>query len=208
MQNIKTFKKFLEQFEIDTNFQLIDDLKESLSMWHDVLLASIGAELTDIFDELKLSQETKLDIDEMANDVDFVNSLISLGLKKTQVEETDNYETFVNKPCKFMLIYDQNANELENPEYIIFQTWNTTLKQWEEAKLYKLTGNINDFYNKLTSRTIEIVDDNKNFIYTTSNGNDWQLQDPRQANDVYKRILRKEEFEEIIDKRGLKLNII
>lgn len=208
MRNIKTFKKFLEQFEIDTNFQLIDDLKESLSMWHDVLLASIGAELTDIFDELKLSQETKLDIDEMANDVDFVNSLISLGLKKTQVEETDNYETFVNKPCKFMLIYDQNANELENPEYIMFQTWNTALKQWEEAKLYKLTGNINDFYNKLTSRTIEIVDDNKNFIYTTSNGNDWQLQDPRQANDVYKRILRKEEFEEIIDKRGLKLNII
>ena len=208
MQNIKTFKKFLEQFEIDTNFQLIDDLKESLSMWHDVLLASIGAELTDIFDELKLSHETKLDIDEMANDVDFVNSLISLGLKKTQVEETDNYETFVNKPCKFMLIYDQNANELENPEYIMFQTWNTALKQWEESKLYKLTGNINDFYNKLTSRTIEIVDDNKNFIYTTSNGNDWQSQDPRQANDVYKRILRKEEFEEIIDKRGLKLNII
>ena len=208
MQNIKSFKKFLEQFEIDTNFQLIDDLKESLSMWHDVLLASIGAELTDIFDELKLSHETKLDIDEMANDVDFVNSLISLGLKKTQVEETDNYETFVNKPCKFMLIYDQNANELENPEYIIFQTWNTALKQWEEAKLYKLTGNINDFYSKLTSRTIEIVDNSQNFIYTTSNGNDWQLQDPSQANDVYKRILRKEEFEEIIDKRGLKLNII
>lgn len=107
-----------------------------------------------------------------------------------------------------MLIYDQNAFELENPEYILFQTWNTTLKKWEEAKLYKLRGNINDFYNKLTSRTIEIIDGNQNYIYTTSNGNDWILQNPAEANDTYQRTLRKEEFEELIDRRNLKLNII
>jgi hypothetical protein len=107
-----------------------------------------------------------------------------------------------------MLIYDVNSNELENPEYILFQTWNETLKKWEETKLYKIKDDIKKFFDKLTSRTIEIVDGDQNFIYVTTNGNDWELQNLSKENDTYKRFFRKEELQQLLDDNKVKLNII
>jgi hypothetical protein len=203
------FLNTFESFEIDTDYDLIDNLKESLSMWHDVLLASIGAQEVNMVDELQMSNNMELsDLNKLSNNTEFLKSLSSIGLKKSSVEETDNYETFINKPCKFMLIYKVEASELETPEYILFQTWDEGSKKWENSKLYKIDGNINEFYDKLTSRTIEIIDGEDNFIYNTSNGNDWMLQNTQNENDVYKKSFRKEEFEELIDRKGLKLNII
>jgi hypothetical protein len=177
-------------------------------MWHDVLLASIGAVEVDMMKEFHLDREMTVDIEELSNNTEFLNSLSSIGLKKSAVEETDNYETFINKPCKFMLIYDINSNELETPEYILFQSWSNTVKSWDITKLYKIEGNINDFYDKLTSRTIEIIDGDQNYIYNTSNGNDWILQNTQNTNDTYVKNFRKEDFEELLDRKGLKLNII
>jgi hypothetical protein len=57
-----------------------------------------------------------------------------------------------------MLIYDINSNELENPEFILFQVYNSTLQKWEETKLFKIKDDIKKFFDKLTSRTIEVVD--------------------------------------------------
>ncbi len=209
MRFLQKYKQHHESFKIDTSFDLIDNLKESLSMWHDVLLASIGAEEVNIVDEFHLDRETMdLDLENLSNSTEFLNSLSSIGLKQSSVEETDNYETFINKPCKFMLVYDVNANELETPEYILFQSWNNGEKKWEETKLYKINGNINDFYDKLTSRTIEIIDGENNYIYNTSNGNDWILQNTQNQTDSYTKTFRKEEFEELLDRKGLKLNII
>lgn len=206
---IKKYSEFLESLEIDLSYQMLD-IMESLNMWHDVLLASIGAEQVDIFNELKLSEDFKdnLDIDHLSDNVEFVNTLASLGLKKSTPQDTDDYETFVNKPCKFMMIYDQNSNEIQNPEYIIFQSWNDTIKKWEPAKLYKITDDIRKFYDKLTSRTIEISDGDTNYIYTTSNGNDWDLQNIESETDIYKKTFRKEELQNLLDERKVKLNII
>ena len=206
---IKKYSEFLESLEIDLSYQMLD-IMESLNMWHDVLLASIGAEQVDIFSELSLSNELKdnLDVDYFNNNIEFINSLSSLGLKKSAPQNTDDFETFINKPCKFMLIYDKSANEIENPEYIIFQSWNDTIKEWESAKLYKLTDDIKKFFDKLTSRTIEILDGDTNFIYTTSNGNDWELQNLESETDIYKRFFRKEELQQLLDERKIKLNII
>jgi hypothetical protein len=97
---------------------------------------------------------------------------------------------------------------LENPKFLVFQTWNQSLKDWEDAKLYKVNDNIQKFYDKLTSRTIEIIDADQNYIYTTSNGNDWQLQNLDKENDVYTRVLRKEELQKILDENKITLNII
>jgi hypothetical protein len=129
-------------------------------------------------------------------------------LKKAQVQNTDDFETFVNKPCKFMFIYDVNSNELENPEYILFQTWNETLKKWDEVKLFKVKDDIKKFYDKLTSRTIEIIDGDENYIYTTSNGNDWNLQNTDKENDTYQKTFRKEELQKLLDENKITLNII
>jgi len=209
MKFLKKYSNFLESLQIDLTYQVVD-LMESLNIWHDVLLSSIGAEQVDLFETLSLPEEfrDKLDIDFLNDNIDFLNSLASIGLKKSAIQNTDDFETFVNKPCKFMLIYDINANELENPEFILFQVYNNTLQKWEDTKLYKITDDIKKFFDKLTSRTIEIVDGDQNFIYVTTNGNDWELQNLEKENDTWKRFLRKEDLQKLLDDKKVKLNII
>lgn len=209
MKFLKKYSNFLESLQIDLTYQVVD-LMESLNIWHDVLLSSIGAEQVDLFETLSLPEEfrDKLDIDFLNDNIEFLNSLASIGLKKSAIQNTDDFETFVNKPCKFMLIYDINSNELENPEFILFQVYNNTLQKWEETKLYKITDDIKKFFDKLTSRTIEIVDGEQNFIYVTTNGNDWELQNLEKENDTWKRFLRKEDLQKLLDDKKVKLNII
>lgn len=209
MKWIKKFKRFQESLVLDLQFDTID-LMESLNIWHDVLLASISAEQKDILDVIKLGSEfsEKLDIDTLSENIEFINSLTSIGLKKSPVQNTEDYECFLNKPCKWMFLYNYNSNELENPEFIIFQTWNETLTKWDEAKLYKINDSVKKFYDKLTSRTIEIIDGDQNYIYSTSNGNDWNLQNVDKQNDTYQKSLRKEDLQKLLDDKKVTLNII
>jgi hypothetical protein len=209
MKWIKGFKKYKESLHIDLTFDQID-LMESLNIWHDVLLTSISAEKVDLLSTIKLPDEfkDKLDLDTLSENNEFINSLSSIGLKKSPIQNSDDFQTFVNKPCRFMFLYDFNSSELENPEYILFQTWNETLKKWEETKLFKVKDDIKKFYDKLTSRTIEIVDGEENYIYSTSNGNDWELQNSDKSNDIYKKTFRKEELQKILDDNKVTLNII
>lgn len=107
-----------------------------------------------------------------------------------------------------MFLYDINSNELENPVYIMMQVYNDTLSSWDTLKIYKIQDDVKKFYDKLTSRTIEIVDGDQNFIYTTSNGNEWVLQNKDVENDVYKQTFRKEELEDLVKDRKIKINVI
>ena len=209
MKFLKRYSQYLESLQIDLSYQIID-LMESLNIWHDVLLASIGAEQVDIFQTFSLPKEfeSNFDIEYLSDNVEFLNSLASIGLKKSPVQNTDDFETFINKPCKFMLIFDSNSNELENPEYILFQTWNDTISKWEDTKLYKVKDDIKKFFDKLTSKTIEINDGDQNYIYTTTNGNDWELQNREKENDTYKKTFRKEDLQKLLDDNKVKLNII
>jgi hypothetical protein len=205
---IKNFREFKESLIFNTSNS---DLLESLKVWHDLILTSIGAELVDVFEELNLPKEEFqkiMDVDTLSKNVQFFNSLNSLGLKFSPIQKSDDFQTFVNKPCKFMMIYDFRANELENPNYILFQTYNDTLKKWDDAKLYLIREDIKKFYDKLTSKTIEISDGGENYIYVTSNGNDWELQNSEKENDLFKRFLRKEELEEVINSKNPTINII
>lgn len=211
MKKIKTYKQFKESLLIDLNFQGIEDLLESLTVWYDALLSAIGAEELNIFDTLKLSQDdflNKLDLDILGDNVEFINSLSSISLKKSPLENSDNYQTFLNKPCRFMFLYDINSNELENPIYIMMQVFNDTLNKWEDLKLYKIGDDIKKFYDKLTSRTIEIVDGDQNYIYTSDNANEWTLQNKDNLNDIYKEVFRKEEMQDLLKDKNVKVNII
>ena len=211
MRKIKTYYQFKESLVIDLTFQRVEDLLESLTIWHDALLSSIGAEETNIFDTLKLPQEdftNNLDLDFLSDSIEFINSLSSLALKKSELKNSDDYQTFLNKPCKFMFVYDINSNELENPVYLMMQVWNDTLDKWQEVKLYKVNDDVKKFYDKLTSRTIEIVDGDQNYIYTTSNGNEWILQNSDKENDIYKKTFRKEELEDLVRDKKIKINVI
>jgi hypothetical protein len=211
MRKIKTYNQFKESLVIDLGFQNIEDLLESLTIWHDALLSSIGAEELDIFDTLKLPTDDfrdKLDLDILGDNVEFINSLSSIALKKSQLQNSDDYQTFLNKPCRFMFIYDINSNELENPVYIMMQVYNDTLRKWDDVKIYKIKDDVKKFYDKLTSRTIEIVDGDQNYIYETSNGNEWVLQNKDKENDVYKSVFRKEELQDLLKDRNIKINIL
>lgn len=204
MKYIRSFNVYKESIHIDK----YQDILESLNIWHDILLSSINAELVDIHDVLKLPKDSNLNIDFLSNSIEFLNSLSSIGLKKSQITNTDDLQTFLNKPCKFILIYDLSSNELENPEFILFQSYNETLKIWEESKLYKIKDDIKKFFDKLTSKTIEIIDNDIKYIYTTSNGNEWLLQNLDVKNDIYLKYFRKDDLQKVINKRNPTFNII
>lgn len=212
MKYLKNYDKHKESLQIDLEYQKVDDIMESLNIWHDALLSSIDAEEVNIFEELKLPTNEyidKLDIDFLSNNIEFINSLSSLGLKKSEIKNSDDFQTFLNKPCKFMFIYDVNANELQNPEYLLFQVWNETIYKWTDAKLYKINKDVKKFYDKLTSRTIEILDGDENYIYQTSNGsNEWTLQNVDKVNDIYRKVFRKEELESFLKDRKVLVNIV
>jgi hypothetical protein len=200
-----------ESILIDLEYQRIEDLLESLNIWHDALLTSINAEEVDIFSTFNLPTDMfsdKLDLDFLDDDVEFINSLSSIALKKSELKNSEDFQTFLNKPCKFMFVYDINSNELENPVYLLFQTWNESLTKWEDVKLYKVNDDVKRFYDKLTSRTIEITDGDENYIYSTSNGNEWVLQNSDKENDIYVKTFRKEELQDLVKERNVKINVI
>ena len=211
MKWIKKYNSFKESVSVDLSVQTMVDILESLTIWHDALLEAIGAEEVDIYDTFKLPIEDykdKLDLDYLEDNVEFINSLSSIALKKSEVKLSDDYQTFLNKPCRFMFIYGIDKNELENPSYMIFQSWNETLNKWEDVKLYRIHENIQKFYDKLISRVIELIDGGDKYIYMASNANEWVLQNVEKENDTYKKVLRKEELENILSKKNIKVNII
>ena len=211
MKFIKNFNKFKESIAIDLELQDVKDLLESLNVWHDALLDSISAKEMNIFETFHLPKEEfsdKLDLDVLADNVEFINSLSSIGLKKSELQKSESFSTFLNKPCKFMFIYEINANELENPLYLLFQSWIESLDKWEDVKLFRVNDDAQRFYDKLTSRVIELVDGEENYIYNTSNGNEWVIQNVEKANDIYKKVFRKEELQDFLKDKKIKINII
>lgn len=210
MDFILTYKKFLESLDIKLSTDIID-LNESLSMWHDLILKSIGGEELDPYETLKFSKEEfnkDSTLESLFESPQFINNLSSLGLKKSQIFNSEDYETFVKKPIKFGFIYKIEANELENPDFIIFQVWNESTSSWEEVKLWSIKDDIKKFYDKLSSKVIELSNDEKNWIYSTSNGNEWSLQNLESETPDFKKYIRKEELEDLIKNKKLKIKII
>jgi hypothetical protein len=211
MKYLKKYINFKESIVVDLNIQSVADILESLTIWSDSLLEAIGAEEVDMFDTFKLPIEDykdKLDLDYLEDNVEFINSLTSIALKKSEVKLSEDFQTFLNKPCRFMFIYGIDKNELENPSYLIFQSWNETLNKWEDVKLYKINGDAQRFYDKLTSRTIELIDGDENYIYNVTNANEWVLQNIEKENDIYKKVFRKEELQDLLKERKIKVNIL
>ena len=211
MKYLKRYNSYKESIVVDLMFQNMVELLESLTIWHDALLSSISAEEVDIFNTFQLPVEEykdKLDLDFLEDHVEFINSLSSIALKKSELQHSDDYSTFINKPCKFMFIYGINKNELENPEYLLFQSWQETLEKWDDVSLFKVNDDVKKFYDKLSSRTIELIDGDENYIYTTANGNEWVLQNVDKENDIYKRVFRKEELQDFLSERNIKVNIL
>ena len=147
-------------------------------------------------------------IDNFNNNVEFINSLSSVGLKKSQMQKTDEFETFIDKPFKFILIYGKNDNELMDPRFIVIQKNNdSVLTDVNKSVLYKISKPFKNFYEEISCKDIEINDENIIYKYSSSNGNEWVLRS-KNSNDLFKNILRTSELKELIFDRKVKITII
>ena len=127
-----------------------------------------------------------MDIEILSKSPEFINSLSSIGLKISQEYNTDDFETFTKLSMKFMFIYNIESDELENPIYIIIQIWDDIKNEWLDCKFFKVNDDIKKFYDKLSNKTIVIKSGGEKYIYTTSNSNEWILQDISTMNDRFK----------------------
>ena len=196
---IKKFSKYKESLVID-----IKDggLNESLGVLIDSILNAIGAESVD---PSILKLQGNLDLEFLNKDADFINSLSSNDMKKSDMQLSTDYETFLKTPCRFMFIYDKKASELENPYYLLLQVFGEN--KWQTANVYKINDDIKKFYDQLSSRTIEIEDSGEKYIYETGNGNEWTLKSVKET-DIYKRDFDREDLEKVIQDRRAKVRII
>ena len=188
MKYLKNYNTYQESLKLDVSIINVD-INESLGVYYENILKSIGAEEVNIFDVFSLPKDQfvdKLNLDVLTANPEFIHSLSSIGLKKSGLQNTDELETFASKPCRFMLIYRVEANELENPDYIIFQSWNETVDKWDDTKLYRINGEIKNFYDKLSSKVIEIEEGDQKYIYQRSNNSEWNLQNNEESDKCKK----------------------
>jgi hypothetical protein len=187
----------------------IEYIKEAITTDVDGLLNSINDKKTDFF-AIHLSNDNYINktIDDLYNEGDFNKQLFKDDLKKGQMESTTEIENFLRKDIdmKFFFLYSRNETVLDNPNFLILQYYKND--KWYPIEIYTIKGNVDDFYKKLTAKTIKLTFDDVTYIYQTSNsGNNWILKDKQKKNDKFKESLENEEIKTLI-RNGAKLNII
>jgi len=184
-------------------------IKEAITTDVDGLLNSINDKQVDFF-AIHLSNDDYIDktIEVLYEDADFNNQLFKDDLKKGEMDSTMNIENFLRKDIdmKFFFLYNRNETVLNDPEFIILQYYKDD--RWYPIEIYKIKGAIDNFYDKLTAKTIKLISNNITYIYDTSNsGNNWILKDKSKSTDDFKENLETDDIKKLI-KSGTKLKII
>lgn len=187
----------------------IQYIKEAITTDVDGLLDSINDTKVDFY-AIHLSNEDYITktIEFLYNDADFNQQLFKDNLKKGEMNSTTDVENFLRKDIdmKFFFLYDRKETILNNPNFLILQYFKN--KKWNTIELYSINGKIENFYEKLTAKTIELKYDNITYTYETSNsGNNWILKDSDKKNDKFKENLETEEIKNLI-RTGVKIKII
>ena len=187
-------------------------LNENISTGIVQLLQSIDAEQIDFYYTIGINKDKFIDknITEIYNDSEFNKALYNKNLKKSELTSTLETENFLKKQynIRYFLLIDRDIPKIDTPKYIILQ-YSKTNVGWSDVYMYKVNGNIRNFFEKMTSRTIEIKDNGVKYIYLTSNsGNNWILQNIEDKTDKFKETLEKDELRNILKQKNLELNII
>lgn len=177
----------------------------------DDLLKSINAEQVLMGDEFNFNSEKFSDIDSLAQNGNFLSKLDEKGYKRNNVEYSQDCETFLEKrsDIKFFLIFHKDDSELDpKPDFIVIQSKSKD-NNWGSIKMYKIKENIRNFYDKLSSKTIELKKADINYIYRTSNGgNDWTLQNIQNKNASFKDIMSNDEIKATLSDGSVEMKII
>jgi hypothetical protein len=193
--------RYLKQYE--------QYIKEAITTDVDGLLDSINDKKVDFY-SIGMASDNYVNktIDTLYDDADFNKQLFKENLKKGELESTLDIENFLRKDIdmKFFFLYSRNETILDNPDFLILQYYKDD--KWYPIEIYSIKGSIENFYEKLTAKTIKLVDDNVTYIYQTSNsGNNWLLKDKSKKNEKFKENLETEDIKSLI-KSGAKLTII
>jgi len=187
----------------------LEYIKESITTDVDGLLNSISDKKVDFFSiHLSNDEYINMAIEILYNDGNFNQQLFKDNLKKGEMESTMDIENFLRKDIdmKFFFIYSRNDTVLDNPQFLILQYYKDN--KWHPLEIYKIKGSVEDFYQKLTAKTINLTLDNKTYTYETSNsGNNWLLKDENQKTGTFKKNLETDDIKSLI-KSGAKLKII
>lgn len=184
-------------------------IKESITTDVDGLLDTIKEQKVDFY-AIHLSNDDYINktIETIYDDADFNKQLFKENLKKGELNSTLDIENFLRKDIdmKFFFLYNRNETILDNPDYLILQYYKEN--KWYPIEIYKIKGKIENFYEKLTAKTIKLTFDDTTYIYITSNsGNNWQLKNKEKRTDKFKEILETDDIKNLI-RDGAKLKII
>lgn len=184
-------------------------IRESITTDVDGLLQSINDKKVDFY-SIGLSNDNYINktLEFLYDDADFNNQLFKENLKKGEMDSTMEIENFLRKDIdmKFFFLYSRNETVLDNPDYLILQYFKDN--KWYPIEIYKIKGSIQKFYEKLTAKTIKLIQDNVTYIYETSNsGNNWILKDKNKKTDKFKENLTTDEIKQLV-KDGAKFKII
>jgi glutamate synthase domain-containing protein 1 len=207
---IRNYKQFLFESISFINIEILESLVTST----DKLLKLIDAKEVNLFDTFKLNRDNfdaDFDINFLYENKDFEKYLSKNELKKTELDSTEDFETFLEKTydVRFFNIHGLEQSELEKPQYIILQSKPKEEKKWNPVRCYTVNNEMRKFYDEMTSKTIELVNGDVKFIYVTSNsGNDWALQNLEDKTNIYKDILTAEEIKRILLDAAVKMTVI
>lgn len=184
-------------------------IKESITTDVDGLLDSIKEKKVDFY-AIHLSNDDyrNKSIEYLYDDANFNNQLFKNDLKKGEMESTMDIENFLRKDIdmKFFFLYNRNETILDNPDFLILQYYKDN--KWYSIEIYSVKGDVENFYEKLTAKTIELEQDNETYVYQTSNsGNNWLLKNEDKKTDNFKPNLNTDSIKELI-RTGAKLKII
>ena len=186
--NQHLFESILENIPMVSDIAIELDILESIVTDSEALLKSIEAVEVDLYTTFHLDPDlmkNDYNIQELYDNENFNKGLEKHGYKKNELESTEESDTFIEETIhiKFFSIYKKKQSELEQPKYIIYQS-NSGSKN-DTVKAYKVNGDMNRFYTKLTNKSIEIEKGDKTYIYNTSNsGNNWLLQKHQDNQDT------------------------
>ena len=214
------FENLIKNLEDIENIPLIADAEilESIVVDSDILMNTVNAKLINFvgkpfnFDIKKY--ENNYTLEQLRNNKEFNNILSKMELFISELVFTKNYDTFIIDDIKYMLIHkreNRKLNKLEklsDPSYVIFQTKNIN-NEWTRdlIKIYKINGNFSNFYKKLSSKTIELIDDDKKYIYI-SNGQNWILKNIENKDEIFKDILSNDDIKVILKENGITITIV
>jgi len=203
---ITNYKLFLENIENDI----------SISDYH-ILIKNVDTEEISFndypfhFNISKYQNDYTLEL--LKENPDFNDNLSKQNFFISEFINTMDFDTHLLNDIKYLLIHkkqDLKMNKLEklgDPSYIIFQTKKQGKWLKDNISIYKINDKFNNFYNNLNSKTIEISDNNNNYIYT-SNGNNWILKNIENESDTFKKIITNTELKNILSNKNYSLNII